>query len=230
MCGRYTQIRPWSELVELYRIAVDTAPLNLPPRYNIAPTQDVPIVRRMQDGNDRELVTVRWGLVPFWAKDIKIGYNLINARAETIDTKPSFREAFKRRRCLVPADGFYEWRATTARRKQPYYITLPDDDTMAFAGLWEAWKSPEGVPIESCTIIVTAANSQLHEIHDRMPVILDPDAADAWLDVARPLTDAKALLQPYAGELVLNPVSTRVNAVKNDDAALIAPDVITLVP
>jgi putative SOS response-associated peptidase YedK len=220
MCGRYTQVRPWSELVEIYRLAESLSPSNFPARYNIAPTQDVPIVRPI-DGDERELILARWGLIPFWAKDIKIGYRTINARAETVDSKPSFRDAFKRRRCLIAADGFYEWKPLGGRKKQPYYITLPRDRPFAFAGLWEAWKSPEGEKIESCTIIVTAANEQLEPIHDRMPVILEPDQFDAWLDTSSPLDDARALLQPFDGEMTAYPVSQRVNNVRNDDPGCI---------
>lgn len=214
----------WADLVRLYEITTQVAARSLRPSYNIAPTQIVPIVRRTRDGADRELATARWGLIPFWWKDIKVGYNLINARAETVDSKPSFREAFRWRRCLVPADGFYEWKPIEGRRKQPYYIKLPNDPPLAFAGLWDAWKSPDGVRIESCAIVVTEANDQLREVHDRMPVILDPRAADAWLEVDRPPADAKALLRPYASGLAIEPVSTRVNNVKNDDASLIEPD------
>ncbi len=146
-----------------------TGPLpNLPPRYNVAPTQQVPIVRRARDDGDRKLAQARWGVVPFWAKDEKIGYKLINARAEGIDAKPSFREAFKcGRRCPIPGDGFYEW-AKETKPKQPWHVTLKDDGPFAFAGLWERWeKAPEGVPVESCTIITTAANQLLRPLHGR---------------------------------------------------------------
>lgn len=216
MCGRYSQARAWSDLVRLYRITAHAAPLNLPARYNIAPTQDVPIVRLEKEGGGRELVTVRWGLVPFWAKDLAVGYKMINARAETVSEKPAFRRAFRQRRCLVVADGFYEWKKAEGTR-QPYFITVAGDRLFAFAGLWERWTSPEGERIDSCTIIVTEANAMLRPIHDRMPVILDAECFDEWLDTGRPIETAKALLKPYAGEMTLFPVSRRVNSVRNDD-------------
>jgi putative SOS response-associated peptidase YedK len=207
--------------VRLYRIALPATPLNIPARYNIAPTQRVPIVRRIRDREERELVILRWGLVPFWAKDAKVGYSLINARAETIDRKPSFRTAFKQRRCLVAADGFYEWMATGGGRKQPHFITLPDDQPFAFAGLWESWVGKEGKRIESCVIVVCEATEPLRAIHDRMPVILPPERFDEWLDVARPLEAASALLRPYRGPLLVYPVSNRVNSPQNDDVSFI---------
>lgn len=223
MCGRYTQTRPWSELVALYRITTATPPPNLPPRYNIAPTQAVPIVRQPPPGDAREMALVRWGLVPFWAKDLAGGAKMINARAETVADKPAFRRAFRERRCLVPADGFYEWQATGGR-KQPYYLTLPEQRPFAFAGLWERWRDPaSGDTIDSCAIIVCAASAQVRPIHDRMPVIIEPQAFDDWLDATAQPDALKALLQPYAGPLVVQPVSPRVNNVRNDDAGCLAP-------
>jgi len=223
MCGRYSHVSSWSDLARLYQIMDGLTPLNLPARYNIAPTQDVPIVRRSKDSENRELVTARWGLVPYWAKDIKVGYNLINARAETVHAKPSFSQAFKQRRCLIPADGFYEWMPLAGRRKQPYYITLPDDRPFAFAGLWESWTGPETDIIESCTIIVTAANDQLRAIHDRMPVILEPERFDTWLNTQASLPVTQTLFRPYEGEMVAFPVSQHVNAVRNDDPKCVEP-------
>lgn len=223
MCGRYTQIRTWSELVALYRITVQTPPPNLPPRYNIAPTQSVPIVRQGNGPNARELALVRWGLLPAWAKDASIGYKMINARAETVDQKPAFRQSLRKRRCLVVADGFYEWRLEGSQ-KQPYYLTLPANRPFAFAGLWERWRSPEGGdPIESCTIIVCEANPSVRPIHDRMPVILEPDSFDPWLDAKAEPAAIKDLLKPYNGPLVTVPVSPLVNNVRNDDPVCIQP-------
>lgn len=170
MCGRFILHVPWSELVALYRI--HDSGLNLRPRYNIAPTQDVLAVR-LDAAGEREAVNLRWGLVPFWAKDEKIAYSTINARAETVASKPTFREAFKRRRCLIAADGYYEWKKFEPKVKQPYRITLMPERPFSFAGLWERWENVEKV-IESCTIIVTEANDLTRDIHDRMPVILDP--------------------------------------------------------
>ena len=162
----------------------------------------------------------RWGLIPSWAKDLKIGYSTINARAETVDTKPSFRSAFKKRRCLVPADGFYEWQKVDSS-KQSYRITLKDEGIFAFAGLWELWKGEE--KIESFTIIVTDANDFLRPIHDRMPVILEPADYDFWLDgEVQSVETLKGLLKPYSSEkMTTYPVSKRVNSPKNDDPACI---------
>ena len=212
-------MKSWSELVELYSITHAWPPPNLPPRYNVAPTQNVPIVRRPKDTDGRELVLARWGLIPSWAKDTKIGYRTINARAETVAEKPSFREAFKRRRCLVVADGFYEWQKQPGGKKQPYFISAASDGPLAFAGLWETWKDPEGDRVESCTIIVTEANDLLRPIHDRMPVILQPGDFDPWLDA--PPQDAQTMLKPFAGDMTLYPVSSRVNNVRNDDPSCI---------
>lgn len=223
ICGRYTQLRPWSELVALYRITADVPPPNLPPRYNIAPTQSVPIVRQGNEPDERELALVRWGLLPAWAKDVRSSYTMINARAETVDQKPAFRQAFRKRRCLVVADGFYEWRSQGGR-KQPYYLTLPENRPFAFAGLWEQWRAPEGGEvIESCTIIVCEANPTVMPIHDRMPVILEPDAFEHWLDSKADPAAMKAMLRPHNGPLLTVPVSPRVNTVRHDDPECIAP-------
>lgn len=210
-------------MVRLYRITETQRPLNVPVRYNVAPTQDVPVVRAV-GGGGRELATPRWGLVPPWAKEASFGAKLINARAETVDRLPSFRAAFRRRRCLVAADGFYEWRKTEKGPKQPYLIELADGQPFAFAGLWERWeKSPDGRPLETCTIITTEANPLLRPIHDRMPAILAPASQDAWLDwEGFDVERAKALLNPYPAEaMAAHPVSPRVNDVKNDDPACI---------
>ena len=221
MCGRYTQARPWSELVELYNLADSITPLNVEARYNIAPTQDVPVVRRQTDSEDGELVMFRWGLIPSWAKEISIGAKMINARAETVHEKPSFRSAFRQRRCLIAADGFYEWQKHPQGPKQPYFITVANDRAFAFAGLWESWKAPDGSNVETCTIITTEANDLLRTIHGRMPVILTPEAFDPWLDTTRPQDAARALLKPFEGEMVAYPVSQHVNNVRNDDPSCI---------
>lgn len=223
MCGRYTQMRSWAELVELYEITANLRPLNLPARYNAAPTDVLPVVRLARDLPERELVTLRWGLVPFWAKDLSAGAKAINARAETVATAASFRSAFRERRCLVVADGFFEWLKRPDGRKQPYRVTRAGDALFAFAGLWESWKSPEGERTQTFTIIVTDANAALRPIHARMPVILEPQQFGAWLDTSRPLAEAQALLVPYAGQLTLQPVSSAVNSVRIDDASCIAP-------
>ena len=215
MCGRYSITTPVEAMQRVFRFA-GLLP-NLPPRYNVAPTQQVPIVRRAGNDGERELVQVRWGLIPFWAKDASIGYKLINARAEGIAEKPSFREALKRgRRCLIAADGFYEWQKTGGA-KQPWRITLKDGEPFAFAGLWERWeKAPDGVPVESCTIITTSANQLVRPLHDRMPVILAPDDYPAWLgeDAVREVAE---LLRPYPSEAMhAYRISTAVNNVKNE--------------
>ena len=221
MCGRYTITTPLEGLRAVFLF--EEVP-NLAPRYNVAPSQDVPIVRLDPDGK-RVLTMVRWGLIPFWAKDKDISYRMINARAETVAEKPSFREAFKRRRCLVVADGFYEWQKREQGPKQPYYITLKSGGPMAFAGLWERWSDRESnETIESCTIIVTDANKLLRPIHDRMPVIIAPENFDAWLDTSGGLEIALALLQPFPpAALEAYAVSTRVNKPQNDEASLIEP-------
>jgi putative SOS response-associated peptidase YedK len=227
MCGRYSLTTPAEAMRRLFGFA---GPLpNLPARYNIAPTQLVPIVR-LDRSSARELKSVRWGLIPFWAKDAAIGNRLINARAEGLAEKPSFRAAFRARRCLVPADGFYEWQATP-HGKRPYRIGLAGGPPealplFAFAGLWEHWeKAQDGVPVESCTIVTTEANELLRLIHERMPVILAPEDYAGWLDPATPAPAALALLKPYpAAAMRAYPVSTRVNSVRFDDARCIVPE------
>ncbi len=217
MCGRFTQTRSWRELVELYRLADRLDPVHVPARYNIAPTQDVPVVRRRAHADVRELVLLRWGLIPSWAKDMGIGARMINARAETVPEKPAFRSAFRQRRCLVVADGFYEWQKQPRGPKQPYFITVAGDRPFAFSGLWERWNAPGGPVVETCAIITAKANDLLRPIHDRMPVILTPEAFDLWLDTSLPLETARSLLQPFEGEMTASPVTPRVNNVRNDD-------------
>jgi len=227
MCGRFTQMRTWAELLEIYGIAESLSPSNFPARYNIAPTQNVPAVRRQPTSGERELVNLRWGLVPSWAKEIGIGAKMINARAETVANKPAFRDAFKKRRCLIVADGFYEWQAQPRGPKQPYFITTADGRPFAFAGLWEEWWSPESNLVETCTIITTEASPALRPVHHRMPVILTPGSFDAWLDGLSASPDARALPAPYDGELALRPVGLRVNNVGNDDPGCVEPSVDT---
>jgi putative SOS response-associated peptidase YedK len=219
MCGRYLLISPVEAMRRLFDVG---GFLNLPPRYNIAPTQEAPVVRLERDGG-RELVPLRWGLIPSWVKDPSIGNRLINARGDTVADKPAFRTAFQQRRCLVPADGFYEWQARPDG-KQPYRIGLADDGLFAFAGLWEWWKSPEGESLETYTIITTDANDLLRPIHGRMPVIIDEGDHARWLDPKTAPADAKALLKPFPSERMRAvPVSRRVNNVRNDDPDCIAP-------
>lgn len=212
MCGRYTLRRNLKQLADLFHIGDAHLPL-FDARYNVAPSQDVRAVRQ-PDG--RELVELKWGLVPSWANDPKIGYGMINARCETVAEKPSFRSAFKRRRCLILADGFYEWKKTGAKTKQPYFVHLKDDQPFAFAGLWEYWER-DGEVIESCTILTTDANALMKPMHDRMPVILPDHVYDEWLDPDNQATgDLPNLLKPYpTDEMAAHPVSTYVNSPKN---------------
>lgn len=227
MCGRYSITSPTEAIQRVFKIPERP---NLPPRYNVAPTQEVPAVR-LETGEDRDggrhLAMLRWGLIPFWADDAGIGSRLINARGESAAEKPAFRAAFKRRRCLIVADGFYEWQKPKqkAGRKQPYRIALQDGAPFGFAGLWERWTDPQdGSPVESCTILTTEANALCRPLHDRMPVILHPDGFDTWLDPAVAAADAKALLQPYPSDaMTAYPVSPKVNNVANDDPEVIAP-------
>jgi putative SOS response-associated peptidase YedK len=182
----------------------------------------VAAVRRTADAPARELVMLRWGLIPSWAKDPKIGYRMINARAESVAEKPSFRTAFQRRRCLILADGYYEWQKT-GTVKQPYFIHLRDDIPFALAGLWESWRDENDQTLETCTIITTDASALTRRIHDRMPVILDDSDYDLWLDVTiRDRQRLEPLLHPYEdAQLIASPISTYVNNVKHDDAKCI---------
>ncbi len=214
MCGRFAL---YSDPFTLARRFEADAPPELSPRYNVAPSQNIHIVR--DEGEKRHFALARWGLIPHWAKDIKIGYSTINARAETVASKPAFRSAFRHRRCLIPADGFYEWQTIPGSKvKQPWFIALRDREPMAFAGLWERWQSPEGEELESCSIIVTEANEIMRPIHDRMPVILAPGDWDAWLEPdAKDAGGLQGLLKPYSAEgMAAWPVTTKVNSPRND--------------
>jgi len=196
----------------------------LEPRYNIAPTQVVAVVRLNAETNRRELGLVKWGLIPFWAKDPSIGSRLINARAESAAGKPAFRAAFKHRRCLVPADGFYEWKRVEKKR-QPYFFGSADKKPLAFAGLWERWEGPDREVIESCTILTTDSNELLQPIHDRMPVILKVEDYDLWLDPRVKKPDAlQPLLKPYPPEgMAGHPVSSKVNKAAYESPDCIKP-------
>lgn len=225
VCGRYTLYSSPEDVAEYFDL--DRVP-ELPRRYNIAPTQDVPLVRRPPDGEAnessdraREMVSARWGLVPFWADDPDDLPTMINARAETVAEKPAFRVAFSRRRCVLPASGFYEWRPT-GNGKQPYHIRRVDETPLALAGLWERWRSDDGRELESCLIIVTEANELLRPIHDRMPVILRREEMPRWLDPDAERNELEELLRPYGGDdLRGHPVSRRVNSPANDDPSLV---------
>lgn len=211
MCGRFTSRVDPSGLASLYGAAFQGE--GLAPSYNVAPGKRVPVVV-LEEGR-RVLRAFVWGLVPFWAKDRAIGNRLINARAETLAEKPAFRQAFRKRRCLILADGFYEWK-TAGSRKVPHHIFLPDREVFAFAGLWERWEPPEGEPLLSCAVVTTAANAFMAPIHDRMPVILTPQGEVRWLDPASPPEVLRALLAPYAGPMAARAVSTLVNSPRND--------------
>jgi putative SOS response-associated peptidase YedK len=228
MCGRYAFFTPVEAVTRLFAVDVVHAH-DLAPRYNIAPTQEVPIVRPSPYLEEnaghvapRELALARWGLVPFWARDSKIGSRMINARAETVARKPAFRSAFRHRRCLVPADGFFEWQRTESG-KQPWYVHAASGEPLAFAGLWELWDPPDGAaPLVSCTIITTRANDFMQPIHDRMPVVLDARGRDAWLAAATSPSELEALLAPAPeGTLEAWPVSRRVNSPFNEDPSLV---------
>lgn len=223
MCGRYTLRVSPAELAEIFEIVNS---FDWSPRYNIAPTQTVAAVRASRDAKGRELSLLKWGLIPSWAKDAKIGSTLINARAETVDTKPSFRSAFRKWRCLIAVDGFYEWQAVPGQKtKQPHFITVKNAPAFAFAGLAEHWTSPEGTNVDTCTIITTTANSLMQPIHNRMPVILDPADYDLWLDPARQdPQDVLPLLRQFpADQMQAVPVSTLVNSPRNESPQCVVP-------
>ena len=219
MCGRFTQQLTWQQLHNLYRLR-GPAPLpNLQPRYNGAPTQDFAVCRLDESGN-RVMAKLRWGLVPSWAKDIRMGARLINARAETVNEKLAFAAAFRLRRCLVPANGWFEWKRI-GHGKQPYYLRLANGSPLSFAALWDRW-AKGGESVESFTIITTTASPVLSEIHHRQPAIIDPDCFADWLD---PGSTRPRLLElvgkPYAGPYEKRAVSTRVNRVRNDDPGIL---------
>jgi putative SOS response-associated peptidase YedK len=216
MCGRYELHTHPAALALAFGLSI---PPSLKARYNIAPMQDVPVIRLAADG-EREVAHLRWGLVPRWAKDPSIGARMINARAETLAEKPSFRTALKRHRILIPATGFYEWKVLPGAGKQPIHIGMKDGAPFAFAGLAERWLSPEGEVLDTCTIVTTQANAMLATMYDRMPAIIAPTQYARWLDVA--VTDVADLFAPYpADAMTYYPVSTRVNNVRHDDATLI---------
>ena len=211
MCGRFALDAPKEELLNQFNLK---AVLDLEPRYNIAPSQQAPIIR-IASGLSNRMTLCRWGLIPSWSKDEKIGYKLINARSETVHEKPSFKASFKQRRCLVPATGFFEWKAA-GDRKLPYYITMKGNRLFAMAGLWDMWKSPEGIIIESFTILTTEANGIVNKIHDRMPVIIQPDQYGLWLAPSEP-SAASQFFRPFSPfKMTAWPVSGMVNNPRND--------------
>jgi len=223
MCGRFSLAASGDEVAQEYGLS--EAPI-IAPRYNIAPTQPV-LALRLDERGGRELTHFRWGLIPSWAKGPSVGARMINARSETAAEKPSFRAAFKRRRCLLPATGFYEWRKLPDG-KQPMFIALPTGHgetrgLMSLAGLWESWHAPDGGELETCTILTTAANSLMMPIHDRMPLIIDRADYGTWLSAGTPADQLQHLLRPYDGQLAAWPVSTAVNSPRHDSPDLVVP-------
>jgi|SRR6266851_6420220 len=217
MCGRYRLTAKERYLAEHFGID-DVEDVQWTPRYNIAPTQQGVVIRQDRDQPKRTISLMRWGLIPYWAQDPSFGNRTINAMAETASEKPAFREAMRKRRCLVPADGFFEWKKLSSKRKQPYNIGMLDDSVFAFAGLWDRWRSSSGELVESCSILTTDANSLTKDIHDRMPVILRPEDYDHWLDPG--ITDpeqVQELLHPFDPRLMKKyPLSSAVSNVNND--------------
>ncbi len=223
MCGRYVAATPPDQLAELFGVT-DVRTADLGPRWNVAPTLNVYSVAEGSDG-ERRLGAFRWGLVPWFATDPGGGAKMINARAETVGEKPAFRRALERRRCLLPADGFYEW-LRTGKERLPHLFTAADGSVLAFAGLWEVWRpkdAPDAEPLRTCAIITTRANGTMRPIHDRMPVVLPPEVWDRWLDRApAKAADLADLLEPPPDDLLVSrPVSMRVNNVKNEGADLL---------
>jgi putative SOS response-associated peptidase YedK len=220
MCGRFVLENTPEQIMKVYRLS--SLP-DLSPRYNVAPGQQIAVVRQ-HNGGDRELAFLQWGLVPPWAKDPAIGYKMINARSETVQEKPSFKQALQARRCIIPVSGFYEWEKS-GRDRIPHYIHLRGGDVMSLAGLWERWKSPEGVELQTCTILTTSANSLIKKLHDRMPVILHREEFGLWLN--KDIDDVKQLAElfhPYpSDQLAEYVVAKEVNSPGNDSPRLIAP-------
>ena len=216
MCGRYRLSRRKQIIAEYFDCPPDE--VEWVPRYNIAPTQPVPVVRQHPKEPVRDLSSMRWGLVPAWAKDPSLGASMINARSETAHEKPAFRDALKYRRCLIPADGFYEWKRTSSS-KQPYCFEVNGGELFAFAGLWESWKDSNGNWLKTCSILTTTPNAVTEAVHDRMPVILDSKHFDLWLGPGmKNVAAVSKLLKPYdAASMRCYPVSSRVNQVANDD-------------
>jgi len=217
MCGRYRLGRGREAFVKYF--GTDADDLEWSPRFNIAPMQNVPTVRQHGTEPKRSLSSMRWGLIPRWAADASIGAKLINARSETVAEKPSFRACLRERRCLIPADGFYEWKREP-KSKQPYCFTLTDDSPFAFAGIWDRWRGGDGKTLETCSILTTGPNSLVSDIHDRMPVILSPDEYDLWLDPGfKNVEGIVEMMRPFSASAMKKyPVNARVNDAANDDA------------
>lgn len=217
MCGRYAFSTPPAEVVAHFGLSECA---DFGPRYNIPPGTDIPVIRLSPEGK-RVLHLLRWGLVPHWSRDPSIGARLNNARAEGVHEKPSFRDAFRRRRCLIPADGFYEWH-TEGRVKQPWYFSLRSGRPLAMGGLWESWRGPDGEILRTCAVITTAPNEVMAPVHDRMPVIIPPEYWQDWL--AAPPEEVEALLAPISGEVMQAwKVDRRMSRTSEDDPGLVVP-------
>ena len=221
MCGRFARRSTQKVIADWFGVPLEEMPW-FAPTFNAAPQSTQPILRLSRDSGAREVALARWGLVPYWSKDARFGYSTINARAEEVLSKRAFREAFIRRRCLVPADAFYEWQRLNAKTKRPFAIALRSGEPYAFAGLWESWKPKEGPPLETFTILTTDPNQVTEKLHDRMPVILEMGDYNRWLEPGDPERPPVDLLRPYpAEEMHAWPVSERVGNVRNDDPDLL---------
>ena len=213
MCGRFALTSDESGICEYFRVNLSSP---IKPRFNIAPSQKLLVIRLHSETHEHTSSLVRWGLIPSWAKDQSIGARLTNARSETACTKPSFRDSFRRRRCLIPATGFYEW-TTSGKRKQPYYVRLTSNEPFGIGGLWDSWEDNEKIE-ETCTILTCDANQAMQHLHPRMPVVIQPERYDAWLSSATELTDLSQDLLPFPEETTaISPVSDYVNDVRHDD-------------
>ena len=221
MCGRFARRSTQEVLADWFGVEMEDMPW-FAPSYNIAPQSTQPVVRLNADTGKREFAPMRWGLVPYWAKDAKIGYSTINARAEEVASKPLYREALKRRRCLIPADAFYEWQKLSAKARRPFAFGMANGEPYAFAGLWERWRPKEGEPLETFTILTTDPNEIAEKVHDRMPVILERSDYSRWMEPGEPERLPVDLLKPYPAEKMRSwPVSERVGNVRNDDQELL---------
>jgi putative SOS response-associated peptidase YedK len=221
MCGRFARKSTQEVLADWFGVELEDMPW-FAPTFNAAPQSVQPVVRTGRDSGQREFALMRWGLVPFWAKDAKFGYSTINARAEEAASKPAYREALKKRRCLIPTDAFYEWQPLGKKTKQPFAVALQSAEPCALAGLWERWQPKEGLPLETFTILTTDPNELMEPFHNRMPVILESKDYDRWLDPGDPARPPVDLLRPFpAGEMRAWPVSERVGNVRNNDAQLL---------
>ena len=221
MCGRFARKSTQEVLADWFGVELEDMPW-FAPTYNAAPQSVQPVVRLGRDSGSREVALLRWGLVPFWAKDPKPGYSTFNARSEAVAGKPAFREALKKRRCLVPADAFYEWQRLDPKTKHPFAIGLKSGQPCAFAGLWDRWQPKDGEPLETFTILTTDPNALMEPIHNRMPVILEPRDYDRWLEPGDPARPPVDLLRPFpADEMSAWPVGARIGNVRNNDPQLL---------